>query len=283
MSSDNVSYLPTSHNLGKRKYSPAQQWRPLPYLVGLMAGIVLSTMVLVRPDKRYINNVYVMISVDSDRTIKSEKFLSEDLMKLETKALSLPALSDQVGLKEPINYVIIRHSEKDISRPIWAADVTQLNIYLPTNKQELDGNVDIISKSMTVTQFHTNVPKLASLVVLWRLCKGTFKKSHWVLFGPSNIYVNTVGLEKYLTGLDSSEPIWLVGLAPNNKTCVWDSGMVFSYGTLKLVCPAINKCITDAVASPDGGDPLVNCVEENIGYVCTSQHPDNVRLYQLLI
>ena len=284
MSSDSVSYLPTSHNLGKRNYySPIQQWKPFPYLVGLMAGVVLSTMVLVRPDTRYINNVYVMISVDSDQTIKSEKILAEDLMRLEKRTSNLPLLSDQTAIKETINYVIVEHSENHMSQLMWATDVTQLNIYAPTDKQALDGNVDVISDSTTLTHFHSDIPKLAPLVVLWRICKGTLKESHWVFFGPNSIYINTVSLRSYLTGLDSSKAIWLVGLTPDNKTCVWNSGMVFSYGTLKMVCPAISKCITDAVASPEGGDPLVNCVEDTIGYTCTSQHPDNVRLYQLVI
>ena len=281
MSSDTVSYLPTSHNLGKRNYySPIQQWKPFPYLVGLMAGVVLSTMVLVRPDTRYTNNVYVMISVDADQTIKSEKFLSEDLdlVKFEKKATNLPLLSDQTVIKETINYIIVEHSDMHISRQMWSTDVTRLNIYVPTDKQALDGNIDVVSKSTTVTYFHSDIPKLAPLVVLWRICKGTLKESHWVFFGPSSIYINTLGLENYLNGLDSSKPIWLVGLTPDNKTCIWDSGMMFSYGTLKLICPVISKCITDAVASPEGGDPLVNCVEETIGYTCTSQHPDNVRL-----
>ena len=280
MSSETVSYLPTSHNLGKRnKYSPLQQWKPFPYLVGLMAGIVLSTMVLIRPDTRYINNVYVMISVDSDQTIKSEKFLSDDIInKLENKALNHPLLSDQVAIKEPVNYVIIENSGKDIYQQVWATDVTHLSVYVPTDKQELDGDISVI-KSTTVTHFYSNVPKLAPLVVLWRMCKGALKESHWVVFGPSSIYINTLGLEKYLTGFDSSKLVWLVGLTPDNKMCVWDSGMVFSYGTLKLVCPLISKCITGAVASPEGGDPLVNCIEETIGYTCTSQHPDNVSLY----
>jgi len=279
MSSDAVSYSPTSRNIGKKNsYSPLEGWKPFPYLVGLMAGVMLSTMVLVRPDTRYINNVYVMISVDSDQTIKSEK-ISEDIItgRLEKKASNLLLLSDQVDIKKPINYIIIKHSEKDINQQMWASDVTKLNIYIPTTKQELDGSVDVISKSVTVTRFHSDVPKLVPLVVLWRTCKGTLKQPHWVFFGPSSVYINTLGLERYLAGLDSAKPIWLVGLAPDNKTCVWDSGMVFSHGTLKLVCPMINKCITDAVASPEGGDPLVNCIEETIGYTCTSQHPHNVR------
>ena len=283
MSSETVSYLPTSHNLGKRNiYSPLRQWKPFPYLVGLMAGIALSTMILIRPDTRYINNVYVMISVDSDQTIKSEKFLSDDIIgKLERKASNRPILSDQVAIREPVNYVIIENSGKDIHQQVWATDVTQLNVYVPTDKQELDGDTSVI-KSTTVTHFYSNVPKLAPMVVLWRMCKGTLKESHWVVFGPSSIYINTLGLERYLTGFDSSQLMWLVGLAPDNKTCVWDSGMVFSYGTLKLVCPVISKCITDAVASPEGGDPLVNCVEQTIGYTCVSQHPDNVSLYQII-
>lgn len=277
MSSDAVSYLPTSHNLGKRNYySPVQQWKPFPYLVGLMVGVVLSTMVLVRPDTRYINNVYVMISVDSDHTIKSENFFADDLIRLENKASSPSFLS--AVMKTPINYIIIENSEKDTGQQIWAVDDTQLNVYVPTNKQELDGSIDVISQSTTVTHFYSDVPKLAPLVALWRVCK-TLKESHWVFFGPSNIYVNTLGLDRYLTRLDSSKLIWLVGLVPDNKTCVWDSGMVFSHGTLKLVCPVISKCITDTVATPEGGDPLVNCVEETIGYTCTSQHPNNVSLY----
>ena len=281
MSSETVSYLPTSHNLGKRnKYSPLGQWKPFPYFVGLMAGIVLSTMILIRPDTRYINNVYVMISVDSDQTIKSEKILSDDIIN---KLANRPILPDQVAIREPVNYVIIENSGKDTYQQVWATDVTRLSVYVPTDKQELDGDISVISKSTTVTHFYSNIPKLVPMVVLWRMCKGALKESHWVVLGPSSIYINTLGLERYLTGFDSSKLIWLVGLAPDNKTCVWDSGMVFSYGTLKLVCPAISKCITDAVASPEGGDPLVNCVEETIGYTCISQHPDNVSLYQVIL
>ena len=281
MSSETVSYLPTSHNLGKRnKYSPLGQWKPFPYFVGLMAGIVLSTMILIRPDTRYINNVYVMISVDSDQTIKSEKILSDDIIN---KLANRPILPDQVAIREPVNYVIIENSGKDTYQQVWATDVTRLSVYVPTDKQELDGDISVISKLTTVTHFYSNVPKLVPMVVLWRMCKGALKESHWVVLGPSSIYINTLGLERYLTGFDSSKLIWLVGLAPDNKTCVWDSGMVFSYGTLKLVCPAISKCITDAVASPEGGDPLVNCVEETIGYTCISQHPDNVSLNQVIL
>lgn len=277
MSSEIVPYLPASRNLGKRNsYSPVRQWKPLPYLVGLMAGVVLSTMILVRPDTRYINNVYVMISVDSDQTIRSQTFLSEDLIELQRKAINPQYLSDQVSLKEPINYVIIEQPGKNISQQMWAVDVTHLSVYVPTDKQELDGSVDIISKSTTVNHLYSNIPRLVPLVVLWRMCKGTLKKFHWVFFGPSSIYVNTQGLERYLAGLDSSKLIWLVGLTPNNKTCVWDSGMVFSNGALELVCPVISNCISGAVASPEGGDPLVKCVEEAIGYACTSQHPNNV-------
>ena len=277
MSSENVSYLPTSHNLGRRNdYSPIQQWKPFPYLVGLMAGVVLSTLVLVRPDTHYINNVYVMISVDADQTIKSEKILAEDLMKLEKRAPNLPRLSDQTVVKETINYIIVEHSEMHITRQMWATNDTKLNIYVPTDKSALDGTIDIISHSTTVNYFHSDIPKLAPLVVLWRICKGTLKESHWVFFGPNSTYINILGLKSYLTGFDSSKPVWLVGLTPGNKTCFWESGMVFSYGSLKLVCPLISKCITDAVASHEVGDPLVNCVEEAIGYTCTAQHPDNV-------
>lgn len=287
MSSDAVSYSPTSHNprrnSSRNYYSPVRQWKPFPYLVGLMAGVVLSTMILVRPDTRYINNVYVMISVDSDQTIKSEKILSEELLRLEKKDSHYPVLSDHTTIKEPINYVIVEQSEKGVSRQMWAAGVTQLHIYVPTEKQELDGNVNVISKSTKMTHFYSDVPKLTPLVVLWRMCKGALKESHWVFFGPSSVYINTLGLEKYLTALDSSKLIWLVGLTADNNTCAWDSGMVFSHGTLKLICPVVSKCISDAVASPEGGDPLVNCVEETIGYACTSQHPDNVRLYRLIV
>jgi len=241
-----------------------------------MAGGFLSTLMLVRPDTHYINNVYVMISVDADQTVRSEKILAEDLLKLEKRAPSLPRLSDQTIVKETINYIIIEHSEMHITRQMWATDATKLNIYVPTDKSALDGTIDIISQSTTVTYFHSDISKLAPLVVLWRICKRTLKESHWVFFGPNSTYINTLGLESYLAGLDSSKPVWLVGLTAGNKTCAWQSGMVFSYGSLKLVCPLISKCITDAVASPEIGNPLVNCVEEAIGYTCTAQHPDNV-------
>ena len=48
---------------------------------------------------------------------------------------------------------------------------------------------------------------------------------------------------------------------------------------LKLICPAVSNCITNAVTNPTEGDPLVGCLEEAIGYTCASRHPDNVSVF----
>ena len=273
MSSDVASYH--SRNLGKRNiYSPLKQCRPFPYLVGLMTGVILSTLILVRPDAQYVNNVYVMISVEGDQTFKSEKLLSEDILRLERKSPHL--LFDEVNMKQQINYVIIRDPMEGANEQLWELDVAELNIFVPTGKPETDGKVEMVSKSTTVTHFHSDVVQLSPLVVLWRVCNKSLKQFHWIFFGPSSVYINTHGLESYLTQLDSSKPVWLSGLAPDNKTCVWNSGIVFSYYALKLVCPAISNCISNAVANPTQGNSLVGCVEEAIGYTCATQHPDNV-------
>jgi len=278
MSSDVASY--NSRNLGKRNiYSPLKQCRPFPYVVGLMTGVILSTLVLFRPDAQYVNNVYVMISVESDQTIKTEKFLSEDIYRIERKSSHPQLLSDEIKIKQLINYVVIRDSiynKEEVNEQLWELDVAKLNIFVPTGKPGSDGKVEIISKSTTVAYFHSDVQQLSPLVVLWRVCKGVLKQSHWIFFGPSSVYINAHGLESYITQLDSSKPLWLSGLAPDNKTCVWNSGIVFSYSALKLVCPAVSSCITNAVANPNQGDPLVNCVEEAIGYTCATWHPGNV-------
>ena len=277
MSSDVGSYH--SRNLGKRNiYSPLKQCRPFPYLVGLMTGVILS-LVLVHPDAQYVNNVYVMISVESDQTIKSEKFLSEDILRVKRKSSHPLHLSDEVNVKQQISYVIIRDSMKETNEQLWESDVAELNIFVPTDKQESDGKVEIVSKSTTVTHFHSDVVQLSPLAVLWRVCRQTLKKSHWMFFGPSSVYINAHGLESYLTQLDSSKPVWLSGLAPDNKTCVWNSGILFSYYGLKLICPAVSNCITNAVTNPTEGDPLVGCLEEAIGYTCASRHPDNVSVF----
>ncbi|XP_065912336.1 chondroitin sulfate synthase 3-like isoform X2 [Dysidea avara] len=218
---------------------------------------------------------FIHADIEGDQTFKSEKLLSEDILRLERKSPHL--LFDEVNMKQQINYVIIRDPMEGANEQLWELDVAELNIFVPTGKPETDGKVEMVSKSTTVTHFHSDVVQLSPLVVLWRVCNKSLKQFHWIFFGPSSVYINTHGLESYLTQLDSSKPVWLSGLAPDNKTCVWNSGIVFSYYALKLVCPAISNCISNAVANPTQGNCLVGCVEEAIGYTCATRHPDNIR------
>lgn len=273
----------------------APHWALLPFVAGVVIGLVLSTAILVRPYTESITNVYIGLSEEDEqqRVLQTYK---EDFRKLlrelepqrwlRDEMAAVEKLSDEVKMKDPVYYAIImtdRHSsdQVDVLRETWARDVPDKDIgfFLPPEEgveREIDeedvhyGEIGAESgplvelPSSHLTEFHT----------LRYICKHKLNETKWFFVANEDVYIKTRSLERYLQPYEGMAGMGYLGKPvrrdPIGRLCMPGPGTVLSYSLLAALCPKIDKCFS-MEGSFESECAIGECVNKNLGLQCNRE------------
>ncbi len=248
----------------------AQHWALLPFVVGVLIGLVLSTAILVRPYTESITNVYISLSEEDEQQRLLQTY-KEDFKKilreLEPQRLMgdqtacAKKLSNEVSLKDPVYYAIImtdRHSsdQVEVLRQTWARDIPAKDIGFflpPEDGVEKEGEVDeedlhygeIDTESGTTVELPSS--HLTEFHTLRYVCKHKINDTKWFFVANEDVYVKTRSLVHYLHRFEGLPQMGYLGKPvkrdPVGRLCMPGPGTVLSYQTLAELCPKIDQCL----------------------------------------
>lgn len=257
------------------KYS-GQHWALLPFVMGIIAGVTVSTVILVRPYTEQVvtNNVYILDTELSageaaghsqeleDRLLKFERIM-EELHPAEHRGAGPRLLADEAKLKDPVHYSVIMSDPSsdmvDILKNTWARNIAQPNIdyFFPPKTHTSPDAEDARLSSAGVVHLSTEGPH--EIQVLQHVCKNQLNSTKWFFFGYDTAYVKTDELESYLLTLEAAQShLPYMGKPVKRepeelgRLCLPGPGSLLSSLALSQLCPRVGSCmvaefVTDCV------------------------------------
>lgn len=278
-----------------------QHWALLPFVTGIIVGLSVSTVILVRPYTEHIvTNVYIGAvgpGVDSHSKEVQERLLRfEELMKELHPASHVDTgprfLAEEVIMKAPVHYAIIVSSEYssemiDMLKNTWTGDTSEDKVsYYISTKQDMGKQHHADAAEL---EMEPNVVKLSEhehdeIQVLNHMCQHKLNTTKWFFFGYDTAYVKTLELESYLLTLEASQE-YLPYLGkpvkrdPVGTVCLPGTGSILSYLALSELCPMLSRC-TETKDHRGMDSILGECVIKQLPRVqCNKEgHPHNLFL-----
>ena len=242
-----VDTLPTHQgHLPRRNH-----WALLPFLLGVVIGLAISTVALLRPHSETVTtNVYINIGQEDLRhkiDFKG-KFTEFDhlLEELHAQNRGTRRLSEEVVMKDTVYYAIIvpdRQSTDSLSviRKTWAKDIKSTSIDFFVAGEE--------SKKEDVNDGYVETPSSGQLEfeTLKHICNKRLNTTKWFFLSYDNIYIKTAQFEHFLLSVeDSQSDLGYLGKPirrdPVGRVCMPGPGSVLSHSILTELCPKLSEC-----------------------------------------
>ena len=174
----------------------------------------------------------------------------------------------------------------------WAGGAklkNHISFYTLTSVQSEDGILTALKKKMQITHLGTkedtktiNVDGYQGIFELWKdICERKCDDYHWFVTVKDTVYLQTDKLEKLLTSLNSSQPIFIgrsvtpigyksdeLGLRAGESYC-FEGGYALSWQTLELVCPHLSACQEEAKSENEDVE-IARCIRQHAGINCTA-------------
>lgn len=243
----------------QRRYS-GQHWALLPFVIGIIVGVSVSTVILVRPYTEHITtNVYILgsesnaaglepHSLELEERLRKYEKLMEELYPTNHRGTGPRWLAEEAKMKDPVHYSVILSESSptdmvDILRNTWTRDIPQPNIdyYFPPTSEP--SNVDTISNAVRLS-----ADGLFEIQVLKHVCTEKINSTKWYFIGYDTAYVKTLELEAYLLTLEAiQDQLPYMGKPvkrdPLGRLCLPGPGSLLSSQTLSRLCGRVSNCV----------------------------------------
>ena len=238
-------------------YQRRQHWALLPFVAGVLLGLAVSTIILIRPDTVTINNVH-RVGERQDQNEQFHRFL-EELAKQER---ATQRLSEEMTMKQTVYYAVMLTdtTSMDIIKNTWAREMGPAEIGFFVSSEHSQ-NIDTIKISSSTEELEIETLKY--------ICNNQMNETKWFFLSYGNVYVKREQLEKYLLSLETMPgDIGYLGKPIKRESsiggvCMAGPGSVLSQSILSQLCPRLNKC-----SPPQGilepGCVLGECVRKQL-------------------
>ncbi len=278
-----------------------QHWALLPFVFGIIIGLSLSTIILIRPSN-VVTKVHIDIFSFKEGAVKETQRIKlprhQDLLVMseihaggyfETETGRPRLLSDVAAMKEAVYYAVImtdgQSSEMVETLNItWARDIPKARVsYHVPPSLSLKRGEEKLSHSMemnNVVEVHPT-QELREIQVLAYLCEHKINLTKWYYIGYDSAYVRTDELESYLHTLeaiqDQSPYLGKPIKRDSGRVCLPATGTILSYLALTQLCPKLTYCMHGHL---DPEYALGECIQKQLPNIqCNKEgHPQNLFL-----
>lgn len=280
-----------------RVHAYRQHWALLPFVAGVLIGLSLSTVFLIRPPyaDTPVTNVYIRLPGEEGggplaaRDGELQRLLGE---LQPYRAGGVEKLAQEAVMKDPVYYAVImtdRHSSEqlEVLRHTWAGDVPakRINFFIPAEiaAGETGPNSDA-DLPMDEEDLHYGEIKdsagavvelpdsnLLELQTLQYICKHKLNDTKWFFVSYDNVYVKTRLLEKFLQPYENLPHMGYLGkpmkYEPIGRICMPGPGTVLSYSVMAALCPRLHVC-AGSMSKSSTEYAIGECVQEQLGLQC---------------
>ncbi len=257
-------------------YQRRQHWALLPFVAGVLLGLAVSTIILIRPDTTVTN-----ISIGRERQDQNEKF-NRFLEELHKQERDTQRLSEEMTMKRTVYYAVMLTDTTSIEslniiKNTWARDMgpAEIGFFLSSEYPQNTDTIKISSSSSEQLEIET----------LKYICNNKLNETKWFFLSYDNVYVKREQLENYLLSLETMPgDFGYLGKPIKRESsiggvCMAGPGSVFSQSILSQLCPRLNKC------NPSEGIPEPDCV---LGECVRKQLPSiqcarDVKLHEIFL
>ena len=244
-----------------------QHWALLPFVAGVIIGLAVSTILLIRPySKSVTNNVYINLGQQRHTFGLDPRFAEFDrlLEQLHPYSEMIHRLSEEVKVMDPVFYAVIVPDGQSLDnlkaiRNSWAKDVPEADIgfFVPfddtartnfefANNENTNGIEAESYKSNGIIKLSKS--ELLEIQTLKFLCDHKLNDTKWFFISYDNVYVKTHLLEKFLLSMETSQSeLGYLGKPikrePIGRVCMPGPGSVLSYSILSELCPKLDACV----------------------------------------
>lgn len=242
----------------QRRYT-GQHWALLPFVTGIIVGVSVSTVILVRPyTEQIITNIYILDSEPNgleshsleleERLSKYEKLMAELHPADQHTGTGPRWLADEVKMKGLVHYSIIMTDLTPaadmvgILQNTWTKDIPQQNVdyyFPPARSPQTDRILNAVQLSSD---------KLYEIQALNHICAEKVNSTKWYFIGYDTAYVKTLELEEYLLTLDAiQEQLPYMGKPVRReplpgRLCLPGPGSLLSSLILSQLCDKVSSC-----------------------------------------
>ena len=202
-------------------------WALLPFVVGIVVGLSLSTVILIRPPamEYVVTNVYIGTAgpgadaEDQKLSDKMQRFeeLMKELHPAEATDTGPRVLAEEVTIKLPVHYGVIMAENHPPGpsdsiatlRHTWARDVPRemITYYTPVSYQHREESAGTLPNIVKLS-----AEELSEIQALHHVCEHKMNTSKWFYIGYDNAYVKVLELETFLYLLLSDPGILILNL-----------------------------------------------------------------------
>lgn len=239
-------------------------WAVLPFVLGIVVGLSVSTVLLVRPyTEHVVTNVYIDVVGGAGNLLQSKE-VRERLQRYEELMRELhpdshlstgpKLLSEETLMKDPVHYAVMVTQMTpfpdtlDTLSNTWAGGVSENRVsYYLSHRDDTDDQGDTKTPKTRSDVVKLSTEVLDEVQVLKHICKHRLNSTKWFFIGYDTVYVKTQELESYLLTLeDSQDRLPYLGKPvkrePVGRLCLPGPGTVLSYQALTEVCPRLSGC-----------------------------------------
>lgn len=175
-----------------------QHWALLPFVAGILLGLIISTLILVRPQ-----------TTDSDASEVNEKNSKEGkfandfnrfLEELKQREKGIRRLSEDVPMKDVVYYAVMATESSSAEswkavRETWGENIASKNIdlFAPSKEGTVYSDDTIVLQVSTALEIET----------LKYLCQHKLNETKWFYISYDNVYVKTDKFEQFLLSLET--------------------------------------------------------------------------------
>ena len=276
----------SSKNYGKMlppaydKSHAVPHWALMPFVAGVMIGLALSTVILIRPYTESITNVYIRLPEEEQR--RDLRKLMDELQPYRVGGVD--RLSQEVTMKDPVYYALImqdRHSSEqlEVLRDTWAKNVPlkDINFFIPSESPEDINDMDFhygeIESDHAIVELPHSQHNM-EIQVLKYICKHKINDTKWFLIASGDVYIKSNSLENYLRQHEHIHQMSYIGKPlkrdPIGRVCMPGTGAVLSYSALAALCPNLHACAA-SVGSELEEYVIGACLKQQLDLQCNKE------------
>lgn len=273
----------------ERLHPSATHWAMIPLVTGILIGMAISTVFLIRPHTA-ITNVYLELPSEREDVSARLNDLRRMLNHLDAsrRPSEVEKLAEEVDVKDPVYYAVVmsrRHSSEQLKvlRDTWTGDTARQRVgyFIPVEDQPqvADGAAtedwedahygEIRDDSSAVVE----LPSLHSdfhMDVISYLCRTKLNDTKWVILAGDNVYIKSQELEEYLLHYDTGPMGYLGRSSTSDSTtpCVRGPGTILSHSVLVDLCNKVDTCSEDEESVEAGA--VETCIAKQLEHNCNS-------------
>ncbi len=239
-------------------------WALLPFVVGIVVGLSVSTVLLFRPPSTeyVVTNVYITDpAAPEDKKLSDKMQRFEELMRelhpAEAMGTGPKTLAEEVPMKEAVHYSVIMSKKRppgsgdsmETLKHTWTGDVPQqmVTFYTPTSYQHDEKiNSQATQKPPSIVELSAEEPN--EIQVLRHVCEHNINVSKWFYMGYDSAYVKAQELEAFLLTFEAFQgqlsymgrPVQKEG--QDTRVCLSGPGSILSYQVLSQLCHRLTEC-----------------------------------------